>query len=46
MEILTNGKKNNHFSCLKKMAVKADTLIIVFPFVTDVHYSQESGHVF
>ena len=35
MEILTNGKKNNHFSCLKKMAVKADTLIIVSPFVTD-----------
>lgn len=35
MEILTNGKKNNHLSCLKKMAAKADTLIIVSPFVTD-----------
>lgn len=35
MEILTNGKKNNHLNCLKKMAAKADTLIIVSPFVTD-----------
>ena len=35
MKILTNEKKNNHFSCLKKMATKADTLIIVSPFITD-----------
>lgn len=35
LNILTNRKKNNHFSCLKKMAAKADTLIIVSPFVTD-----------
>lgn len=35
LDILTNGKKNNHLSCLKKMAAKADTLIIVSPFVTD-----------
>ena len=34
LDILTNGKKNTHLSCLKKMAVKADTLIIVSPFVT------------
>ena len=35
LDILTNGKKNNHLSCLKKMATKADTLIIVSPFVAD-----------
>lgn len=35
LEILANGKKNNHLNCLKKMAAKADTLIIVSPFVTD-----------
>lgn len=28
-------KKNNHLSRLKKMAAKADTLIIVSPFVSD-----------
>lgn len=35
MEILTNGKKNNHLNRMKKMATKADTLIIVSPFVTE-----------
>ena len=35
MEILTNAKKNNHYQTLYKLAAKADTLIIVSPFVTD-----------
>ena len=35
MKLLTNEKMSNHLSCLKKMATKADTLIIVSPFVTD-----------
>lgn len=35
MEILINAKKNNHLSCLKQMAAKADTMIIVSPFITD-----------
>lgn len=35
MEILTNTKKNNHHQTLCKLAAKADTLIIVSPFVTD-----------
>ena len=34
-ERLANGKKNNHLSRLKQMVAKADTLIIVSPFVTD-----------
>lgn len=35
LEILTNWNKDNHLSYLKKMAKKADTLIIVSPFVAD-----------
>lgn len=35
LDIISNGKKNNHLSRLKKMVAKADTLIIVSPFVTD-----------
>lgn len=35
MKILTNAKKNNHHQTLCKLAAKADTLIIVSPFVTD-----------
>jgi len=35
MEILTNAKKNNHHQTLCKLAAKADTLIIVSPFITD-----------
>ena len=35
MKILTNTKKNNHHQTLCKLAAKADTLIIVSPFVTD-----------
>ena len=34
MKILTNEKKNNHHQTLCKLAAKADTLIIVSPFVT------------
>lgn len=34
LDIISNEKKNNHLSRLKKMAAKSDTLIIVSPFVT------------
>ena len=29
LDIISNEKKNNHLSYMKKMATKADTLIIV-----------------
>ena len=35
MDIISNSKKNNHLEYLKKIAAKADTMIIVSPFVTD-----------
>lgn len=35
LEIIANEKKKNHFTKLKKLAAKADTLIIVSPFVSD-----------
>ncbi len=35
IKIVTNERKNNHFTCLKKISAKADTLIIVSPFVTN-----------
>lgn len=36
LDIISNIKnKNNHLSCLKKMATKADTLIIVSAFLSD-----------
>lgn len=35
MDIILNGKKNNHLSRMKKMAANADTLIIVSPFVSE-----------
>lgn len=35
LDIISNGKKDNHLSHMKKMAVKADTLIIVSPFVSE-----------
>lgn len=35
MDIIKNGKKSNHLSRMKKMAINADTLIIVSPFVSE-----------
>ena len=35
LEIVTNARKKNHFGCMKKIAEKSDTLIIVSPFLSD-----------
>lgn len=35
LDIVTNEKKNNHLTKMKKMAAKADMLIIISPFVAD-----------
>ena len=35
IDIISNNKKNNHLTCLQKIAAKSDTLIIVSPFVSE-----------
>ena len=35
LDIISNTKKSNHLDYLKKISLKADTLIVVSPFVSD-----------
>lgn len=35
LDIISNTNKNNHLDYLKKISLKADTLIVVSPFVSD-----------
>lgn len=41
MEILTNTKKNNQHKTLCKLAAKADTLIIAWEGIEEVHLVEE-----